>query len=255
MTDAAPITPLPTGVRSAARAGTPLIVFGGSFDPPHLGHMAIATNVRTLIDPTAWLLYIPAAQSPLKAVPGASEVQRLAMLSLALTDTPPTPEPAAIWTDEIDRAAWARDRHRDTSSYTVDTLTRLRTLIAPAAPVHLLLGADQAASLHRWCQPRTILALANPLIVLREPLATPAALHTALRSTNFWNQSEIARLVAATLTVPLHPASSTALRALAAQGRSLAKHPHLTPRVGAFIVQHGLYRPRALGTSSMPPNA
>lgn len=171
-----------------------------------------------------WLVVVPAAQNPLKPTqPIATDAQRVAMLVLALQGLPR----AAVWTDELDRAA------PDATSYWVDTVRRARAA-APACPVmRSLLGADQATQFHRWREPEEIVALAEPLVLLRPPYDTPpsfaAALdhHPALRAER---QAWLDRVIAA----PIHATASTAIRR---GGHEDAMHP----AVRAYAKQHRIY--------------
>src|SRR5262245_39793105 len=95
-----PITPVPLPVTVQD-----VLLFGGTFDPPHLGHVRIPIQVLDRAMPAgAFLLYVPAARSPLKeSGPQASDADRVEMLRLVLTELG-TPNRTAIWTDELDRA-------------------------------------------------------------------------------------------------------------------------------------------------------
>lgn len=201
--DAAPITPL--AVPSDART---LIVFGGTFDPPHWGHVKPAVEARQLAGlHDAWLVYVPAARSPHKENPPLfSDSKRVELLRQALAEV----ERATIWTDELDRAAGR-------ATYTIDTLQRLRTM-RPDATLRLLIGADQAAALHRWRDRRAIIAIAPPLIMLRGGLAASSEqLARTLTDAQAWTASELASLTASMVPVKPVTASATAIRtALAA---------------------------------------
>lgn len=232
----APITPLklPAAVRT-------LLVFGGSFDPPHFYHTLVPLSiVNRLYGPGGWLLYIPAAKSPLKAAgPVAPDEHRLAMLKLALD----LPGPRSIWTDELDRAAHDPAR----PSYTIDTLRRLRKIIRPSIKLRLLIGADQAALFHRWKDYRAILRLAEPIVMARDPITTVAHLYQSLDPA-IWSREE--RAAWCTRMAPNFPmpAASTALRAAIAAAPAnpaeWAHHPpldELNDRVANYIIEHQLY--------------
>jgi nicotinate-nucleotide adenylyltransferase len=214
-----------------------VILIGGTFDPPHIGHVKMAEQARLLApEPQhTWLLFVPAARSPLKSTtPGASDKDRIEMLRLAIAGL----ERAAIWTDEIDRANWAKGAQAP--SYTIDTLRRLRSIVGPRCDVILLIGADQAAHFHKWKQFRDILTLARPVVALRAPIADATALTEAMKSGGAWSGRELEQWAATTLDV-VAPASSTALRETIHQGTAPASED-LDPRVAAYIAGHGLYR-------------
>lgn len=213
-----------------------IIVVGGTFDPVHLAHTSLpqAARAAAKLD-DACLLYVPAARSPFKTdSPLASDADRIAMLNLATTNVPN----ASVWTDEIDRA-----RATNSPSYTIDTLQRLRASIAPAVGMRLLIGADQAASFHKWRDPRTILSLAPALVMLRG--SDSATLLNSLKAVGFWNPQELATWSASVVPTPLSPISSTQLRDLLAAAGPASEHELaecLDPAVLQYIRSRGLYR-------------
>lgn len=127
-------------------------LFGGSFDPPHVGHLlAVSDAVEALrLDRVVW---IPNAAQPLKGVAGASPAHRLAMTRL-LCGTDPRFEVDAI---EVDRGGL---------SYMVETVRALAAR-RPGAALFLLLGADAAALLPQWREPEQIAALAEIVVLTR----------------------------------------------------------------------------------------
>lgn len=230
----APVTllPAPLAQRIARDPRTPIVLVGGTFDPPHAAHIRLAVQARDRAAPAAWLLFVPAARSPHKPPPAASDEDRVAMLRLALHDVPK----AVLWTDEIDRAAADPGQ----PSYTVETLARLLTQ-APGA-VRLLMGSDQAVSFHRWHEPRRILHLAQPLVLLRAPHESPAGLLAALATTGEWSAADLERWKGWIAPVPPMAASSTDVRAALTAGAS--PRGLLDPGVERYIREHGLYPPR-----------
>lgn len=176
----APITPLHLETRIQR-----LIVFCGSFDPPHSYHLSGPFAARMMFcDEFAEVLYVPTAKSPFKPTGArASDEHRLAMLRLALDGSYP------IWTDEVDRAAWERARGLDKPSYTVDTLRRLREVV-PGVELRLLIGSDQLAGLRRWKEVREVVRLAEPLVLARPPVTTVHAVWNSLDQ-NFWTPAEL----------------------------------------------------------------
>lgn len=227
----APITPVPLPLSGDCvdRAVRTLIVFGGTFDPPHKAHVHLpllaARHLERVLDEPkgVWVLYVPAARSPHKSHgPAATDAQRLAMLELAVGHLPRT----AVWSDEIDRAAASPG-----PSYTIDTLRRLRRWLdehgGEDVSLRLLIGQDQAAKLQTWREPDAIIALAPPLVMAR-----PGS-----DSSGDSGSGGLAVLPIGTLD-----ASSTAVRAALAAGDEPALRRLLDAPVAAYITREGLYR-------------
>lgn len=212
-----------------------LIVFGGSFDPPTRAHLELARAARDAAVPDAWLVLVPAARSPHKdTAPSASNEDRLAMLGLAVRAVPR----AVVWTDELDRASAGQP------SYMIQTIRRLGSLWPHPPALRLLIGADQAIAFDRWRDARALIQLAEPLVLLREPIDTEAALIDRLAATGAWSKAELdqwGRWIAPVGTIP---ASATQVRAaLAGGGPDAELEPLLDPAVLSYIRAHQLYEP------------
>jgi nicotinate-nucleotide adenylyltransferase len=200
---------------------TTVVVFGGSFDPPHRYHSETPPAILDRLYPgSGWLLYIPAAKSPLKGRgPIASDSHRLAMLKLAIRGH----DRCSIWSDEIDRARWQHKHRIDSPSFTIDTLTRLRSIIPSHVSIRLLIGADQAANFHLWRQCRRIIRLAEPLVMPRDGISTPRSLAAAIAPT-FWSATERRAWAARLAPAKPLPVSSTSVRDLIAQAPARTLH-------------------------------
>ncbi|MCC7390429.1 MAG: nicotinate-nicotinamide nucleotide adenylyltransferase [Phycisphaerales bacterium] len=229
------LLPLPAGADR-------VVLFGGSFDPPTRTHTAVADRARALgAGPDAWLVLVPAARSPLKDHAPTPDAHRLAMLRLAAAPL----DRAAVWTDELDRAhsALHTASHPAAPSYWIDTLRRARALL-PDARLWFILGADQAAQFHRWRAPHEILRLAQPIVVLRGPLATIDALQHTIAETGVWSDEELAEWCGSVVDLPPTPGSATEARELLASPNpapaDLAEL--LDDAVLAYITEHRLYR-------------
>jgi nicotinate-nucleotide adenylyltransferase len=217
--------PLPAGADR-------VVLFGGSFDPPTRTHTAVADRARALgAGPDAWLVLVPAARSPLKDHAPTPDAHRLAMLRLAAAPL----ARAAVWTDELDRA--------DSPSYWIDTLRRARALL-PDARLWFIIGADQAAQFHRWRAPHEILRLAQPIVVLREPLGAADALLGALAETGVWSDEELAEWCGSVVDLSPTPGSATEAREMLAgpSPATAALAELLDDAVLAYITEHRLYR-------------
>jgi nicotinate-nucleotide adenylyltransferase len=247
-----PVTPMPIPLDGPSRPKT-VIIFGGTFDPPHVGHVELPTRVRSAFEQRAaleqhatsadtaspgptWLLYVPAARSPHKAGGAvASDADRAQMLRLALGGSPRT----SVWTDELDRAEAAAP------SYSVETLARARAWLdangLSDVQLRLLIGADQAVSFHAWREPRRIITLARPLVMIRGEVANVEALQARLKQTKFWKRDELAEWNSATVPVGAIDVSATAIRrALAGSDEGLLSR-YLAPSVIDYIRTRMLY--------------
>lgn len=188
--------------RSAVRIG----VFGGTFDPVHVGHLAIA---RAALESLALdrVLFVPNRSSPLKeGAPIASAADRHAMLEAAVAGEPRF----AVSRIELDREG---------PSYTVETLERL----GADGELFLILGSDALGNLPRWKDAARIARLATLAVALRP--GAPA----------LPDDATVVRFDAPRLDI-----SARELRARAARGRSLR---YLVPdAVWRYIEDRGLYR-------------
>lgn len=211
----------------------PLGLFGGTFDPIHLGHLRLAETARDALGLDR-VRFIPAGQPPHRATPGASGADRLAMTRLATAANPHFEVDAA----EVDAAQ---------ASFTILTLERLRRELGPTQPMVLLLGTDAFLGLptwRRWTEllAFTHLAVANrpgyPLDFARLPadLADRIARHRA-------RPAALSAAPAGAIVpfeIPPTTISATDIRARCAAGLSVADL--LPPPVVDYISLHQLYR-------------
>jgi len=209
-----------------------VVLFGGTFDPPHRAHVELADLARRRVARThantPWLVFVPAARSPHKPNPPiASDRQRIAMVRLATADLPR----CTIWTDEIDRARAGEP------SYWADTIARAREAVGPVVPLWFLVGSDQAVRFHRWRQPRRILELADPLVLPREPITAADALRQAMAETGAWSEPELDRWTRAFVPIEALRAASTAVR----EGGTETPGTPMAPAVLEYARREGLY--------------
>jgi len=198
-------------------------VFGGTFDPIHIAHLAVAQEAAEAIG-LERVLFVPAGEPPHK--PGivvSPSADRLAMVELAIAGN--------------DRFAVDRlELDRDGPSYTVDTLEDLRSrrVASGTEPdLALILSAEAFLQLMSWRDPRRIVELARLVVAPRDgyPAAGPEFLARHL--------PDLADR-ATFLDSPHLRLSASELRQRAASGRSLR---YLVPdAVAAYIGDHGLYR-------------
>jgi nicotinate-nucleotide adenylyltransferase len=143
-----------------------LALFGGSFDPPHYGHIAIATAAADVFD-LDQVLFAPVGRQPLKAEGvAASFADRLAMVELACRLD------SRFAVSDLDAP-----RSDGTPNYTVQTLAALHEVM-PDARLFNLVGADSFLDLPRWHEPERLVELAEWIVVSRPgfPLADLSAL-------------------------------------------------------------------------------
>ncbi len=198
-----------------------LIVYGGTFDPPHKAHARLPFHVADRLDADG-VLFVPAGEPPHKADDDRTPAHdRLAMLRLAVGDR----DDAAICTYEIEHAG---------PSYTWKTLEHLRQKLGDAVDLRLLMGMDMAMIFHRWERPERVVELADPLVLLRPPHDRPAFFaELPPRWRDFW----ASRIVEA----PELDVASSELRAALVSGDRATAERWLAPAVLGYIATHGLY--------------
>lgn len=208
----------------AARHASRLGVLGGSFDPPHRGHLHVAERARAAFA-LDHVLLVPAARPPHKPDRILAEGgERLAMLAALCAASPFL----SAWDVELGRAG---------PSYTVDTLRTLRGLVAPTTRLFFLLGEDNLPSFPGWRDVETIVRLAQPVVVPRRsgtsaPVVDPGRLSAFART----------RLAIGRLGGPAVEISSTDLRTRLAAGEVPGELPEA---VAAHLRANPVYARRA----------
>lgn len=212
------------------------VYYGGTFDPVHNGHLAVARHACDVLDARIWL--VPAHDPPHKGETRADALQRARMLDLAVAGQPRM---------AVDR----RELGRDGPSYTVDTLAGLRAELGNSVPLAWLIGADsllQLASWHRW---RALFDLAH-LVAVQRPGAEVDAATLRQRAPEVLAEIDQRWLPPAALGEATHggfallsmpalrPESSTELRRRIEAAERW--QDWVPPAVAAHIVRHGLYR-------------
>lgn len=199
---------MPSPGRKAQRLG----VFGGTFDPPHVGHLVTAVNVRHALGLDRVLLVVanvPWQKADRRTISAGED--RLAMVRAAVGDV----DGLAASDEEIRRGG---------PSYTADTLAALRRQ-DPKRELFLVLGSDAAAGLASWEHAERLQDLAS-IVVVDRPGGQSTTLPDGFRGVR--------------VEVPRLEVSSTDLRDRVRTGRPLDYL--LTPSVISCIAQRGLYR-------------
>lgn len=181
-----------------------IAIFGGSFDPVHRGHLAMAAAARERLTLDE-VVFMPCAVSPFKNGTVASGPQRLGMLEAAIRD---------------EQLAWAAvsdfELNRPAPSYSWET-ARHFTATQPGVSWHWILGTDQWEQIHRWAEPEMLRSMLHFIVFSR--------VGTMVRDRPGWTYTPIEFE---------HPASSTAIR------RDFAGHRDwLTP--GVAKLAQGIY--------------
>jgi nicotinate-nucleotide adenylyltransferase len=220
VTDAGVVTePMPQVAE--ASAGTRRIgVLGGTFDPPHLGHLWLAALAAESMD-LEKVLFMPAAQPPHKQRRGVTAAaDRLLMTRIAI-DGDPAFELTAI---EMERTG---------PSYTIDSVIELERACGPDVQLFLIMAADSLAQVDTWRDPQRLLERVEWVIGPRPGTEMPDASQLAER---FGPRADRIHL----LTGPSLDVSSSEIRRRVAAGQTIR---YLVPRrVDELIAVRGLYR-------------
>ena len=201
-------------------------VFGGSFDPVHIGHLLAAECCREQAGLDR-VLFVPAAIQPHKQHRQlASGQHRMEMLALATGGH----DAFAVSGDELERGG---------VSYTVDTLERLKAQY-PNDDLLLILGPDAFLGLPSWREPQRIIDLAAILAVERESLddLSDAATRGPLES--LLGRERLDRVISERVRLPAIGIRASDLRSAVAAGKSIRYRT--PPAVERYITTHGLYR-------------
>jgi len=192
-------------------------VFGGSFDPLHYGHLALAETARVQLQ-LDLVLFVPVGQQPIKQSHTSSAADRAAMVERAIADNPGF----ALSRVDLDRSG---------PHYTVDTLGLLREQHPDVATWYFLMGEDSLHELPKWREPEGILQQATlgvmPRVGQRADVLGMRAHFPLLAERLIW------------LDVPPLHISATDLRLRVR--KSLPLRYLVPPTVAAYIEEHQLY--------------
>lgn len=214
---------------------TPHIVFGGTFDPPHNGHVAVALAASERFDSDVWLM--PNGRPRHRSGPQVDAETRAELVELAVAEHPRL---------HIDRREIGGVASGELSGYSVDTLEALRRELGPEQPIAWLLGADSFRSLNHWHRWER-LGMLTHFIVAERPGEAVDDLDPALATwaNGRWReQPEVLKTASAGLLyrLPFTPRaeSATAIRQRLANGDDC--RDALPTAVAAAVQKRCLYR-------------
>jgi nicotinate-nucleotide adenylyltransferase len=246
-------------------------LFGGTFDPIHRGHLALAQAARERYK-ISRIFFVPANVPPHKqSQPLSAFAHRFAMLALAtaqekdflpsLLEAPEEYVPDGVPKNvekvkPIDKAKNKSKEHASAKpNYTVDTVKRLKQSFKKADRLFLLIGIDAFADIAKWHQPEALFRECEFVVASRPGYsladvanALPENLRPRAEATRpFQRQAATGDLVLTGVTIHLlddvyQPVSSTAIRQAAAAGKSLARF--VDPTVADYIKKTELYKSR-----------
>ena len=234
-------------------------LFGGSFDPVHRGHLALASAAAEKYS-LRQVLFVPANVPPHKQKqPLTPFLHRYAMLALATQNergfVPSLLEAPEFTTTNVGTAALGRPGERGSAAanYSIDTVRRLKKSLKKADRLFFLIGIDAFRDIAKWREARALLAECDFIIASRPGYSLrdvaeslPEELRPPVAVTRpFHKQPATGDLVLPGVTLHLlegvnQNVSATALRTAAAQGKPLARW--LEPQVADYIKKHNLYK-------------
>jgi len=195
-------------------------IFGGTFDPIHVGHLIVAEEVRVKLG-VEEIVFVPVGQPWLKADRRISSGKhRLAMIRLAIADNPHF----KVSTLEIDRPGL---------TYTVDTVDMLRRQMGSEAKLFFLMGGDSLRELPRWKEPKRLIQLCR-LVVFTRPGSRLPSMNELEEGIPGVSDNIVI------VEVPQIDVSATEVRQQVRQGDPIDEL--VLPAVKDYILGSGLYR-------------
>lgn len=208
------------------------IIFGGTFDPVHFGHLIMARAVAEALNAHRVLL-VPTAANPLKNPPLVTAQQRLEMLRLAIQGDPLF-------------SVSACEIHRPMPTYTVDTIRLLQQ--EGASGMCMVVGADMLADLPQWREIEQLLTMVDMVIACRPPIRTADIRREITAMKGQLPDTQLGRLAQNIVETPLIDISSTQIRRRIAAGLGIR---YLLPdAVADYIRTESLYSAKPTGFSS-----
>ncbi len=199
-----------------------IALFGGTFDPIHLGHTRVAEKAAQHINPHQ-LIFIPARRSPLKQnAPVAGDRERFKMIQLAIKNY----QRFKVSDYEL---------KKQKPSYTLHTVRAFKKMFGQNSAIYWLVGADTIKELHAWYKIEELIDECNISVMYRAGYPQPQF----RKFKPIWGYQRVEKLKQNIVRTPLIDISSTKVRNRLAAGKDVSKMIH--PAVEEFIKQRGLY--------------
>jgi nicotinate-nucleotide adenylyltransferase len=202
-----------------------IALFGGTFDPVHLGHTTVAEDAARRIGAEK-IIFIPAKRSPLKGfLPEANDEHRLKMIALAIAEQK---------TFEVSDC----ELKKPAPSYTLETVKQFQTEYGSDTVIHWLIGADSIDDLTYWYQIVELIDSCILTTMYRAGCTPPDFTKFEAQ----WGPKRIQKLQQNIIQTPLIDVSSTEVRDRLAAGLDVSDMVALS--VVEYIRKHDLYRPK-----------
>jgi nicotinate-nucleotide adenylyltransferase len=199
-----------------------IALFGGTFDPTHLGHTAVAAAAGEHIGAEK-VMFVPARRSPLKAFfPEASDADRLTMIGLAISGN----SGFEVSDYELKRPG---------PSYTLETIRYFRQQLGSGVLIYWLAGADTLEDLPHWYGVTELIDECNLAVMYRAGVAPP----DFSKFVSLWGEDRVRKMQQNVVETPLVDISSTEVRKRLSAGREVGGM--ICPKVLQFIRERQLY--------------
>jgi len=199
-----------------------IILFGGTFDPIHLGHTAVAAAAGERIGAEK-VIFVPAKRSPLKAIfPEAGDEDRLRMIELAITGN-----------GRFELGDY--ELKKPGPSYTLETVRYFQHQLGEDVVIYWLAGADTVEDLPHWYGIMELIDECNLAVMYRAGFKPPDFSDFK----QIWGEQRIEKLQRNIVETPLIDISSTEIRKRLSTGREVSAM--VCPKVLQYIRGHGLY--------------
>ncbi len=205
-----------------------IVLFGGTFDPIHIGHTAVAAAAAEHIGAEK-VIFIPARRSPLKdSFPKAGDDDRLAMIALAIAGN------EKFQLDDY-------ELRKPELSYTLETVRHFQADYGGKALIYWLIGADSIYELSRWYGIVELIDACILCVMFRAGCKPP----DFAEFKDVWGAARVEKLQRNVIRTPLIDISSTEIRNRLATDRDVTGM--LASQVADYIREHGLYRAGTAG--------